>query len=278
MALINCPNCGKQISDKAANCIGCGIELAAIRKCEECGEIILPGVAACPNCGCPVENAAAETVKPAPAVLPTPEPVKQPEPVASVSKPVPEPATTAVQPIPKPVKQPEPVAAMPKPAATTVPQPAAPAVQQAAPATSKDGVIVKGDSGKKKVLLVLGIVFAVLTVIELASFIILIGMGEERSPMNIAWIFMSFTLARLFLSFSAGCKIEVTASAITGQVYGTKFKPMPISTITAVTRDEKNTILITSTNEKNKTATSKFKNIPNHEEIVNAINSLISSR
>lgn len=270
MALINCPKCGKQISDKAANCIGCGVELAAIRKCEECGEVILPGVAACPNCGCPVENAAAEAVQPTPAVQTTPEPVKQSEPAMSLSNPVPEPAATATQPIPKPVKQPETAAAMPKPAA--------PAVQQTTPVLSEDGVIVKGDSGKKKVLLVLGIVFAVLTVIELASFVILLGMGEERSPMNIAWIIMSFTLARLFLSFSAGCKIEVTASAITGQVYGTKFKPMPISTITAVTRDEKNTILITSTYEKNKTATSKFKNIPNHEEIVNAINSLISSR
>ena len=30
MALINCPECGKEISDKAKNCIHCGYPLASV--------------------------------------------------------------------------------------------------------------------------------------------------------------------------------------------------------------------------------------------------------
>ena len=32
MALIKCPNCGKEISDKAIKCVECGYELSAINK------------------------------------------------------------------------------------------------------------------------------------------------------------------------------------------------------------------------------------------------------
>jgi hypothetical protein len=31
VALVSCPECGKQVSDKAANCIGCGAPLGANR-------------------------------------------------------------------------------------------------------------------------------------------------------------------------------------------------------------------------------------------------------
>lgn len=63
MALITCPNCGKNISDKAKVCPGCGCELTSDfqvseyeRKimCEDCSAEISADDAVCPNCGCPV--------------------------------------------------------------------------------------------------------------------------------------------------------------------------------------------------------------------------------
>jgi len=61
VAMINCPNCGKQISDKALSCPSCGLELnkgekpkEVARFCEECGVEIPNGITACPACGCPV--------------------------------------------------------------------------------------------------------------------------------------------------------------------------------------------------------------------------------
>lgn len=44
MALINCSNCGAQISDKSENCIHCGvstsISLKPLISCPECGALI----------------------------------------------------------------------------------------------------------------------------------------------------------------------------------------------------------------------------------------------
>ena len=63
MALINCPECGKKVSDKAERCPGCGKELKEVFRiditslnilCEECGTEIPEGSTTCPNCGCPV--------------------------------------------------------------------------------------------------------------------------------------------------------------------------------------------------------------------------------
>lgn len=45
MALINCPNCNKQISDKSKNCVGCGYQLVSDLPSEHNQEII------CPECG-----------------------------------------------------------------------------------------------------------------------------------------------------------------------------------------------------------------------------------
>ena len=69
MALIECPNCRRQISDKAEKCPGCGYELPEIQEvetesiedvkeivCEECGTIIPEGATICPNCGCPISE------------------------------------------------------------------------------------------------------------------------------------------------------------------------------------------------------------------------------
>ena len=62
MALIKCPECGKEISDKAKECIHCGYHLVEEKmvnkeiKCNECGTILSESDEICPNCGCPVEK------------------------------------------------------------------------------------------------------------------------------------------------------------------------------------------------------------------------------
>lgn len=60
MAIIKCPECGNQISDKAKKCIHCGITFTDITTetneliCNECGNPIPKTLKECPNCGCPV--------------------------------------------------------------------------------------------------------------------------------------------------------------------------------------------------------------------------------
>lgn len=58
MAMIQCPNCGGDISDKATKCVHCGYELVEKEKiyCKECGEELEEGTTVCPKCGCPVEE------------------------------------------------------------------------------------------------------------------------------------------------------------------------------------------------------------------------------
>ncbi|SFW50405.1 double zinc ribbon domain-containing protein [Ruminococcus flavefaciens] len=57
MALMNCPNCGKQISDKSTKCVHCDYELVKLEKrCPECQEIINEDTKICPKCGCPIEE------------------------------------------------------------------------------------------------------------------------------------------------------------------------------------------------------------------------------
>lgn len=50
MALIQCPECGKEISDKAIGCPNCG---AVVKKkfCQHCGESIDTDCVVCPKCG-----------------------------------------------------------------------------------------------------------------------------------------------------------------------------------------------------------------------------------
>ena len=57
MAMIECPSCGGQISDKARKCVHCGIRFKAEEKriCEECGAALEDGSAICSVCGCPIE-------------------------------------------------------------------------------------------------------------------------------------------------------------------------------------------------------------------------------
>lgn len=68
MALIECPECGKEVSDKANKCIGCGHvfreethdqkgESEGCLKCVECGAVIVDARSTkCPYCGCPIEK------------------------------------------------------------------------------------------------------------------------------------------------------------------------------------------------------------------------------
>lgn len=69
MALIKCPECGEEISDKAKKCVYCGhvlVEEAAPvspspRICTECGaQIEDPEATECPKCGCPLEDEVAD--------------------------------------------------------------------------------------------------------------------------------------------------------------------------------------------------------------------------
>ena len=61
MALHPCPECGKEISDKAKTCPFCGASLLhedseAKVICPECGSIVPDDAEACPTCGCPIEH------------------------------------------------------------------------------------------------------------------------------------------------------------------------------------------------------------------------------
>ena len=57
MALINCPECGKQISDRAKVCVHCGINLQTdYTKCPECGSFVSRRKNMCQVCGCPIDD------------------------------------------------------------------------------------------------------------------------------------------------------------------------------------------------------------------------------
>lgn len=53
MALINCPECGKEISDQAASCPNCGAptKKGDFKYCQHCGEQIDKECVVCPKCG-----------------------------------------------------------------------------------------------------------------------------------------------------------------------------------------------------------------------------------
>lgn len=51
MAMIKCPECGRQISDKAPFCPNCGVAIAGkVIKCPQCGEVYFKDQEMCPNC------------------------------------------------------------------------------------------------------------------------------------------------------------------------------------------------------------------------------------
>lgn len=56
IALIKCPECGKEISDKASSCPNCGTPLNDQKFCKFCGEKIDKDCVICPKCGKQVED------------------------------------------------------------------------------------------------------------------------------------------------------------------------------------------------------------------------------
>ncbi len=57
MAIIKCPECGHQISEKAKICPICGVEIAGnIAKCSYCGEVFFKDAGLCPHCYRPLKN------------------------------------------------------------------------------------------------------------------------------------------------------------------------------------------------------------------------------
>lgn len=60
--MIKCPECGHQVSDKAATCPSCGVKIAGnIVKCEECGCVTFKDQTVCPACHAPLVAAPACT-------------------------------------------------------------------------------------------------------------------------------------------------------------------------------------------------------------------------
>lgn len=54
MAIIKCPECGHQVSEKAHVCPSCGVQIAGnIIRCSECGNIYLSDQPMCPVCNAP---------------------------------------------------------------------------------------------------------------------------------------------------------------------------------------------------------------------------------
>lgn len=90
MAIIKCPECGHQVSDKAPTCPSCGVEIAGkVVRCHQCGAIYFSEHDACPICSYPNtrqkrENTAnvtpppiPPTKKPAENEAPQPKPEKK---------------------------------------------------------------------------------------------------------------------------------------------------------------------------------------------------------
>lgn len=67
MAMIICPQCGKEISDRAPACPQCGFVMVKkeeihLIKCDECGIEFDDKLDNCPNCGCPKSEKKVENV------------------------------------------------------------------------------------------------------------------------------------------------------------------------------------------------------------------------
>jgi hypothetical protein len=79
MAMIKCPECGRQISDAAPVCPSCGVEIAGkVIKCPNCGEIIFAKNDFCPNCNHPINHAANATAPKAQVYNKPQQPTSQP--------------------------------------------------------------------------------------------------------------------------------------------------------------------------------------------------------
>lgn len=86
MAIIKCPECGHQVSDKAATCPSCGVGIAGkVTPCPECGAIVFNDQAECPVCHCPIEQKTV-AAQPSKTVLESPAAVRTVDNAASAVK------------------------------------------------------------------------------------------------------------------------------------------------------------------------------------------------
>lgn len=117
MAIIKCPECGHQISDKAPTCPSCGVEIAGkIAKCPKCGEIYFNYQKLCPNCYVPTPGLESSSNTEQPVVRPA----------ATVVPPTPPIASESLHPVtqqPPTVRQPEKSTTPPPPPPTQTPAP-----------------------------------------------------------------------------------------------------------------------------------------------------------
>lgn len=75
MAIIKCPECGREVSDKAPVCPSCGVEIAGhIITCPKCGTVYFNDQSSCPTCHTPTHPETAQA-----------QPSYQAEPVTSSS-------------------------------------------------------------------------------------------------------------------------------------------------------------------------------------------------
>jgi RNA polymerase subunit RPABC4/transcription elongation factor Spt4 len=64
MAMIKCPECGRQISDAAPTCPQCGVQIAGrIMRCPDCQEVIFKDQEMCPNCHRPLTSSTTTTAR-----------------------------------------------------------------------------------------------------------------------------------------------------------------------------------------------------------------------
>ena len=93
MAIIKCPECGHQISDKAPVCPSCGVEIAGkVIKCPNCGEVYFKDQEMCPNCHRPTYATSTPISSPLPPTPPTTPTASEPQ--KEMTPPVPPKATT----------------------------------------------------------------------------------------------------------------------------------------------------------------------------------------
>lgn len=110
MAIIKCPECGHQISDKAPVCPSCGVEIAGkVIKCPHCGEVYFNNSEMCPNCH-ELNPSLARAPKPAAPIRQQVEAYQQPVAPARPAEPArPNSATQTPPPVQRPASPTPPV-------------------------------------------------------------------------------------------------------------------------------------------------------------------------
>lgn len=78
MAMIKCPECGHQVSDRAEACPSCGVRIAGnVKKCSRCGAVVFKNQAFCPECHGSIDGDGANGQAAIPAEQPVVTPAEQ---------------------------------------------------------------------------------------------------------------------------------------------------------------------------------------------------------